>query len=86
MTPQDLPLEYNTWLLFRQAVDVILVKYVSPCYSSPNINLTVFSDFLSYCMFAFSCFRVPEDLSFGIHIMRSVLELLVFFTLAEFFH
>jgi phosphatidylethanolamine N-methyltransferase len=25
--PQDLPLEYNTWLLFRQAVDVILVKY-----------------------------------------------------------
>lgn len=23
---KDLPLEYNTWLLFRQAVDVILVK------------------------------------------------------------
>ena len=23
---KDLPLEYNTWLLFRQAVDIILVK------------------------------------------------------------
>ncbi|KAF8970716.1 phosphatidylethanolamine N-methyltransferase [Flammula alnicola] len=49
----ELPLEYNTWLLFRQAVDVILVN-----------------DFLSYCMFAFSCFRVPEDLSLSVHIMR----------------
>ncbi|KAF9559021.1 phosphatidylethanolamine N-methyltransferase [Agrocybe pediades] len=51
----ELPLEYNTWLLFRQAVDVILVN-----------------DFLSYCMFAFSCFRVPEDLSIAVHIMRWV--------------
>ncbi|KAF8064345.1 phosphatidylethanolamine N-methyltransferase [Lyophyllum atratum] len=49
----ELPLEYNTWLLFRQAVDVILVN-----------------DFLSYCMFAFSCFRVPEGLSATVHIMR----------------
>ncbi|TFK36055.1 phosphatidylethanolamine N-methyltransferase [Crucibulum laeve] len=49
----DLPLEYNTWLLFRQAVDVILVN-----------------DFLAYCMFAFSCFRVPEGLSVTVHIMR----------------
>ncbi|KAG6833408.1 phosphatidylethanolamine N-methyltransferase [Tephrocybe sp. NHM501043] len=49
----ELPLEYNTWLLFRQAVDVILVN-----------------DFLSYCMFAFSCFRVPEGLSFIVHLCR----------------
>ncbi|KAJ7574037.1 phospholipid methyltransferase-domain-containing protein [Mycena floridula] len=51
----DLPLEYNTWLLFRQAVDVILIN-----------------DFLAYCMFAFSCFRVPEGLSVPVHIMRWV--------------
>ncbi|KAF5376745.1 hypothetical protein D9615_007890 [Tricholomella constricta] len=59
----ELPLEYNTWLLFRQAVDVILVN-----------------DFLSYCMFAFSCFRVPEGLSIGVHIMRWLggLALIVF--------
>ncbi|KAG2005634.1 phosphatidylethanolamine N-methyltransferase [Coprinopsis cinerea AmutBmut pab1-1] len=49
----ELPLEYNTWLLFRQLVDVILVN-----------------DFLSYCMFAFSCFRTPEGLSFIVHVMR----------------
>ena len=28
---QDLPLEYNTWLLFRQVVDVILLKSVMHC-------------------------------------------------------
>ncbi|KAH9931615.1 phosphatidylethanolamine N-methyltransferase [Epithele typhae] len=49
----ELPLEYNTWLLFRQLVDIILLN-----------------DFLAYCMFAFSCFRVPEGLSGTLHIMR----------------
>ncbi|KAH7911129.1 phospholipid methyltransferase-domain-containing protein [Hygrophoropsis aurantiaca] len=50
-----LPMEYNTWLLFRQLVDVILLN-----------------DFLAYCMFAFACFRVPEDLSIPVHILRWV--------------
>lgn len=49
----ELPVEYNTWLLFRQVVDVILIN-----------------DFLAYCMFAFSCFRVPTDLSIPVHVMR----------------
>ncbi|KAI0651121.1 phosphatidylethanolamine N-methyltransferase [Trametes meyenii] len=49
----ELPLEYNTWLLFRQLVDIILLN-----------------DFLAYCMFAFSCFRVPEGLSTAVHVMR----------------
>ncbi|KAJ6554459.1 phosphatidylethanolamine N-methyltransferase [Mycena capillaripes] len=51
----ELPLEYNAWLLFRQAVDVILLN-----------------DFLAYCMFAFSCFRVPEGLSLFVHFLRWV--------------
>ncbi|KAJ6492894.1 phospholipid methyltransferase-domain-containing protein [Mycena vitilis] len=51
----ELPLEYNTWLLFRQAVDVILLN-----------------DFVAYCMFAFSCFRVPEGLSVFVHVLRWV--------------
>ncbi|KAG7087767.1 phosphatidylethanolamine N-methyltransferase [Marasmius oreades] len=49
----ELPLEYNTWLLFRQAVDIILLN-----------------DFVAYCMFAFSCYRVPDGLSTFIHAMR----------------
>ncbi|KAI9452303.1 phosphatidylethanolamine N-methyltransferase [Lactarius psammicola] len=49
----ELPLEYNTWLLFRQAVDIILIN-----------------DFLSFCLFAFACFRVPSGLSMFIHALR----------------
>ncbi|KDQ08942.1 hypothetical protein BOTBODRAFT_37465 [Botryobasidium botryosum FD-172 SS1] len=49
----ELPLEYNTWLLFRQVVDVILIN-----------------DFLSYCMFAFTCFHVPSGLSTWLHVLR----------------
>ncbi|KIY48597.1 phosphatidylethanolamine N-methyltransferase [Fistulina hepatica ATCC 64428] len=49
----ELPLEYNTWLLFRQLVDIILLN-----------------DFVAYCMFALSCFRVPTDLSPFVHIVR----------------
>ncbi|KAI5119700.1 hypothetical protein M0805_003584 [Coniferiporia weirii] len=49
----ELPLEYNTWLLFRQLVDIILLN-----------------DFVSYCLFAFCCFRVPEGLSMPVHFFR----------------
>ncbi|KAJ7203599.1 phospholipid methyltransferase-domain-containing protein [Mycena pura] len=56
----ELPLEYNTWLLFRQVVDVILLN-----------------DFTSYCLFAFSCFRVPEGLSLFVHLLRWVAGVLM---------
>ncbi|KAJ1303691.1 hypothetical protein OPQ81_008116 [Rhizoctonia solani] len=49
----ELPVEYNTWLLFRQVVDIILIN-----------------DFLSYCMFAFTVFRIPENLSISAHLLR----------------
>jgi len=49
----ELPLEYNAWLLFRQLVDIILLN-----------------DFVSYCLFAFCCFRVPSGLSLPIHFLR----------------
>ncbi|KAL5478753.1 CHO2 [Sanghuangporus weigelae] len=49
----ELPLEYNTWLLFRQLVDIILLN-----------------DFVSYCLFAFCCFRVPDGLSMSVHALR----------------
>ncbi|ELU40221.1 phosphatidylethanolamine N-methyltransferase [Rhizoctonia solani AG-1 IA] len=52
-TRWELPVEYNTWLLFRQMVDIILIN-----------------DFLSYCMFAFTVFRVPDDLSLSSHALR----------------
>ncbi|KZO97479.1 phosphatidylethanolamine N-methyltransferase [Calocera viscosa TUFC12733] len=48
-----LPIEYNTWLIFRQFVDIILLN-----------------DFVAYCMFAFSHFRVPNNLSMTMHLLR----------------
>lgn len=68
-------MEYNTWLLFRQLVDVILLKCVARCVvGRVRVLMLVVacSDFLAYCMFAFSCFRVPEGLSFSVHVMRYV--------------
>jgi phosphatidylethanolamine N-methyltransferase len=72
---QDLPLEYNTWLLFRQAVDIILIKWVSIMVVFPGVLLMLLclpSDFLSFCLFAFACFRVPSGLSMLVHVLRRV--------------
>ena len=41
---EDAPLEYNTWLVFRRVVDLILM-----------------CDFVSYCLFAISCFGQPPE-------------------------
>ncbi|EJT97171.1 hypothetical protein DACRYDRAFT_85177 [Dacryopinax primogenitus] len=48
-----LPMEYNTWLIFRQFVDIILLN-----------------DFVAYCMFAFSHFHIPNNLSMTMHMLR----------------
>jgi phosphatidylethanolamine N-methyltransferase len=68
---QELPLEYNTWLLFRQAVDIILIKCVPILVIYLSISKTLIpSDFLSFCLFAFACFRVPSGLSMFVHVLR----------------
>lgn len=38
--------------------------------SGAKITAYSYSDFVAYCMFAFSCFRVPTNLSIWVHIMR----------------
>ncbi|CAE6382178.1 unnamed protein product [Rhizoctonia solani] len=61
----ELPVEYNTWLLFRQVVDIILIN-----------------DFLSYCMFAFTVFRIPDDIGLSTHALRWLVGLaLILFNL-----
>lgn len=61
-----------------------LVQTVGGCYSLKVrrmlcgcvvMLMAVCSDFLAYCMFAFSCFRVPTGLSFTVHVMRCVLTI-----------
>lgn len=47
---QDLPLEYNTWLLFRQAVDVILVKWVSLEQHGNDTDLQIVISYLTVCL------------------------------------
>ena len=52
-------------------MDVILLKSVNPSNSFPNVaDYGTRSDFLAYCMFAFSSFRVPDGLPLPVHIMR----------------
>lgn len=68
---QDLPLEYNTWLLFRQVVDIILAKCVDRLQKyNHQLTQSCHSDFLSYTLFAFASFRVPHNLSVFTHVLR----------------
>lgn len=50
---EDAPLEYNTWLVFRRLVDLILM-----------------CDFVSYCLFAVVCARVPDGESTLVAVCR----------------
>lgn len=47
---QELPLEYNTWLLFRQAVDVILLKFVTLSVPPPPSNSSVAISWPTACL------------------------------------
>lgn len=51
------------------------VTFLVPSFVGGTNILSVNSDFLSYCMFAFSCFRVPENLSMFTHLLRYVSKL-----------
>lgn len=55
---QELPLEYNTWLLFRQAVDIILIKYVPPPSSWPYVFL--FPSYHTYVLLTLSFSSPPS--------------------------
>ena len=58
--PQSPVRKPQNWEVFKA------LESVSPPSPSPSFR----SDFLAYCMFAFSCFRVPEGMSGTLHIMR----------------
>ncbi len=46
------------------------VRSMYPATAREKLTDMCHSDFLAYCMFAFSCFRVPEGLSTTLHVMR----------------
>ncbi|KDN42625.1 hypothetical protein K437DRAFT_257809 [Tilletiaria anomala UBC 951] len=52
---EQVPLDYNIWLMFRSIVDVILLN-----------------DFVAYCLFAFSCARMPEGHNFMMNVLRYI--------------
>ena len=53
----------------RQAVDMILIKCVPMQVVLSISEALISSDFLSFCLFAFTCFRVPSGLSMFVHVL-----------------
>jgi phosphatidylethanolamine N-methyltransferase len=80
---EGVPPEFNAWLMFRQLVDVVLLKWVmARCLSPWTRPLTRRSDFVSYSCFAWSNLHFPPNHSTTMHIFRWVFGwALIFFNL-----
>ncbi|EGO20122.1 hypothetical protein SERLADRAFT_442275 [Serpula lacrymans var. lacrymans S7.9] len=60
--------------------DTLPLEYNAWLLFRQLVDVILLNDFMAYCMFAFSCFRVPEELSITVHIMRWIggIALIVF--------
>lgn len=93
---QEMPIDYNIWLMFRSIVDVILLNDVSKSscrlfffFFFTLANLLTFLcrhffllQFVAYSLFAFSCTRLPAGHSMFLHVLRWIVGWgLIFFNL-----
>ena len=79
---EDVPQEFNAWLIFRQLVDLVLLKWADCCASTLVSADRCFSDFVSYSCFAWANLNFPAGYSPVFHVFRWILGWsLIFFNL-----